>query len=114
MSSGVSARADLVELGRKQMKRTAKLLREARESAGLTQAQVAIAAGVSCSQVSLWELGHRWPQLDQLHAYGLDGGEGMEALRRAIALDITEQALAKRGLTLAQGRSALMHSDEEE
>jgi len=46
---------------------TGRRIRRARRRRGLTQAQLADRLGISASQITVWETGHRRPSLKSFH-----------------------------------------------
>ena len=70
-------------VGMRSPKRIGRSLRDARRDAGLTQSEVAAAAGVSREAVSVLENGHRSARLETLNAVLFELGFELAFVRRA-------------------------------
>ena len=70
-------------MGMRSPKRIGRSLRDARRAAGLTQAEVAAAAGVSREAISVLENGHRGARLETLNAVLFELGFELAFVRRA-------------------------------
>ena len=106
---------------------SATLLRQARRRAGLTQAELAIAAGTTQSAIARWERGASHPSVERLQALveacGLELDLGLTArnddevavLRRNLALTVDERVarLVQMQRFVAAGRDALARARSE-
>ena len=73
----------LAYVGMRSPKRVGRSLRDARRAAGLTQAEVATAAGVSREAISVLENGRRSARLETLNAVLFELGFELAFVRRA-------------------------------
>lgn len=73
----------LAYVGMRSPKRIGRSLRDARRAAGLTQSEVAAAAGVSREAISVLENGHRSARLETLNAVLFELGFELAFVRRA-------------------------------
>ncbi len=72
----------LAYVGMRSPKRVGRALRDARRAAGLTQSEVAAAAGVSREAISVLENGHRSARLGTLNAVLFELGFELAFVRR--------------------------------
>lgn len=72
----------LAYVGMRSPKRIGRALRDARRAAGLTQSEVAAAAGVSREAISVLENGHRSARLETLNAVLFELGFELAFVRR--------------------------------